>query len=73
LKVGPTGGEGEDVQEIQRMMQKVPNLHWQALLRDNRPSKPIILAVEVMPWPVERDGFCRAPTPSRCGTDAIFG
>jgi len=46
LKVGPTGGEGEDVQEIQRMMQKVPNLHWQALLRDNRPSKPIILAVE---------------------------
>jgi enoyl-CoA hydratase/carnithine racemase len=46
LKVGPTGGEGEDVQEIQRMMQKVPNLHWQALLRDNRPSKPTILAVE---------------------------
>ena len=46
LKVGPTGGEGEDVQEIQGMMQKVPNLHWQALLRDNRPSKPIILAVE---------------------------
>jgi enoyl-CoA hydratase len=46
LKVGPTGGEGEDVREIQRMMEEVPNLHWQALLRDNRPSKPIILAVE---------------------------
>ena len=24
----------------------MPNLHWQALLRDNRPCKPIILAVE---------------------------
>ena len=25
---------------------EVPNVHWQALLRDNRPCKPIILAVE---------------------------
>jgi enoyl-CoA hydratase len=24
----------------------VPNLHWQALLREDRPNKPIILAVE---------------------------
>jgi len=44
LKAGPRGGE--DAQEIQRMMIDVPNLHWQALLRENRPNKPIILAVE---------------------------
>ena len=44
LKVGP--GAGEDAEEIQRMMVDVPNLHWQALLRENRPNKPLILAVE---------------------------
>jgi enoyl-CoA hydratase len=44
LKVGPGGGE--DAEEIQRLMKDVPNLHWQALLRDERPNKPIILAVE---------------------------
>ena len=44
LKAGPGGGE--DAEEIQRMMIDVPNLHWQALLRENRPNKPIILAVE---------------------------
>jgi len=46
LKVGPSGGEGEDAELIRKLMQEVPNLHWQALLRDNRPNKPIILAVE---------------------------
>jgi enoyl-CoA hydratase len=46
LKVGPSGGEGEDADEIRRLMQEVPNLHWQALLREDRPNKPIILAVE---------------------------
>ena len=46
LKVGPSGGEGEDADEIRRLMQDVPNLHWQALLREDRPNKPIILAVE---------------------------
>jgi enoyl-CoA hydratase len=46
LKVGPAGGEGEDAEEIQRLMQEIPNLHWQALLREDRPNKPIILAVE---------------------------
>ncbi|MEH6550987.1 MAG: enoyl-CoA hydratase-related protein [Pseudomonadales bacterium] len=45
LKAGPDGG-GEGAEEIQRMMQEVPNLHWQALLRDDRPNKPIILAAE---------------------------
>jgi enoyl-CoA hydratase len=44
LKTGPR--PDEDAAEIQRLMQDVPNLHWQALLRENRPSKPIILAVE---------------------------
>lgn len=46
LKHGPEGGEGEDWDEINRLMQEVPNLHWQALLREDRPNKPIILAVE---------------------------
>ena len=46
LKTGPSGGEGEDAEEIRRLMQEVPNLHWQALLREDRPNKPIILAVE---------------------------
>jgi enoyl-CoA hydratase len=46
LKVGAQAGEGEDYEEIQRLMQAIPNLHWQALLRENRPVKPIILAVE---------------------------
>ncbi len=45
LKVGPDGG-GADAAEIQKMMQEVPDLHWQALLRHQQPMKPIILAVE---------------------------
>lgn len=45
LKSG-TEGSGEGHEEINRLMQAVPNLHWQALLRDNRPNKPLILAVE---------------------------
>ena len=44
LKAGPEGGD--DAGEIQALMKDVPNLHWQALLRDNRPCKPIVLAVE---------------------------
>jgi enoyl-CoA hydratase len=44
LKAGPEGGD--DKEEILELMTDVPNLHWQALLRDNRPNKPIILAVE---------------------------
>jgi len=44
LKVGPEGGD--DAEEIQTLMQEVPNLHWQALLREDRPIKPIFLAVE---------------------------
>lgn len=46
LKQGPEGGDDPDTKMIQEMMQEVPDLHWQALLRHNQPMKPIILAVE---------------------------
>ncbi len=46
LKQGPEGGDDEDTKLIQKLMQEVPDLHWQALLRHNLPMKPIILAVE---------------------------
>jgi enoyl-CoA hydratase len=45
LKAGPDGG-GEGAEEIQKLMQTIPDLHWQALLRHNQPMKPIIMAVE---------------------------
>jgi enoyl-CoA hydratase len=38
-------GEKPD-EEMQTLMAEVPDLHWQALLRHNRPMKPIIAAVE---------------------------
>lgn len=44
LKSGPEGGDENS--EIQTLMKEVPDLHWQALLRHNRPTKPVILAVE---------------------------
>lgn len=44
LKAGAEGGD--DVEEIQKLMKDVPDLHWQALLRDKRPNKPVVLAVE---------------------------
>ena len=40
------GGGGERDEEFQALMAEVPDLHWQALLRHNRPTKPIIAAVE---------------------------
>ncbi len=45
LKAG-ADGESNTTNEFMELMAKVPNVHWQALLRDNRPSKPLILAVE---------------------------
>ncbi|MDH3212822.1 MAG: crotonase/enoyl-CoA hydratase family protein [Myxococcales bacterium] len=39
-------GAGETDEEFQKLMAEVPDLHWQALLRHNRPMKPIIAAVE---------------------------
>jgi enoyl-CoA hydratase len=38
------GGQTDD--EFQKLMEEVPDIHWQALLRHNRPLKPIIAAVE---------------------------
>ncbi len=45
LKAGADGDHGAS-EEFMALMGEVPNLHWQALLRDNRPNKPLILAVE---------------------------
>lgn len=45
LKAG-ADGEHRSTEEFMELMAEVPNVHWQALLRDNRPNKPIILAVE---------------------------
>ena len=39
-----SGNQGN--KEILKKMKEVPDLHWQALLRHNRPYKPIIAAVE---------------------------
>ena len=45
LKAG-ADGEQRSTEEFMEVMTQVPNVHWQALLRDNRPNKPLILAVE---------------------------
>mgnify|MGYP001590727776 FL=1 len=45
LKAGAEG-EQRSTDEFMELMATVPNIHWQALLRDNRPNKPLILAVE---------------------------
>jgi enoyl-CoA hydratase len=39
-------GNDQQDHEFQKHMKAVPDLHWQALLRHNRPMKPIIAAVE---------------------------
>jgi len=39
-------GAGESDDEFMKLMSEVPDVHWQALLRHNRPLKPIIAAVE---------------------------
>jgi enoyl-CoA hydratase len=44
LKAGAEGHRSTE--EFMEIMATVPNVHWQALLRDNRPNKPLILAVE---------------------------
>ena len=45
LKAGAEG-DHRATEEFMQLMAEVPNLHWQALLRDNRPCKPLILAAE---------------------------
>lgn len=44
LKAGAEGHRSTE--EFMELMGTVPNIHWQALLRDNRPNKPLILAAE---------------------------
>lgn len=39
-------GAGEQDEEFKQLMAEVPDIHWQALLRHNRPMKPILCAVE---------------------------
>jgi enoyl-CoA hydratase len=41
-----TMGREKPDEEMQKRMKEVPDLHWQALLRHNRPMKPILAAVE---------------------------
>ncbi|HTO52216.1 MAG TPA: crotonase/enoyl-CoA hydratase family protein [Myxococcota bacterium] len=41
-----TMGREQPDAELSKRMLEVPDLHWQALLRHNRPMKPIIAAVE---------------------------
>ncbi|MFB0977238.1 MAG: crotonase/enoyl-CoA hydratase family protein [Myxococcota bacterium] len=41
-----TMGPNQRDDEFQEFMKEVPDLHWQALLRHNRPMKPLIAAVE---------------------------
>jgi len=73
LKAGPGTGQATPADEdVAKLRAEVPNLHWQALLRENQPNQPIILAVE---------GFALAGgteilqgTDLRVGAeDAIFG
>ena len=44
LKAMGSGDQNDD--DFQKLMAEVPDIHWQALLRHNRPMKPIIAAVE---------------------------
>jgi enoyl-CoA hydratase len=39
-------GAGDTDDEFMQLMSEVPDIHWQALLRHNRPLKPIVCAVE---------------------------
>jgi enoyl-CoA hydratase/carnithine racemase len=39
-------GAGEVDDDFMKLMSEVPDVHWQALLRHNRPLKPIVTAVE---------------------------
>ena len=39
-------GKGDTDDEFLQLMSEVPDVHWQALLRHNRPTKPIVAAVE---------------------------
>ena len=38
--------DGNEDSEMMEKLKEIPDLHWQSLLRHNRPTKPIIAAVE---------------------------
>ena len=38
--------DGNEDSEMMQKLKEIPDLHWQSLLRHNRPLKPIIAAVE---------------------------
>ncbi len=38
--------DGQEDSDMMEKLKTIPDLHWQALLRHNRPTKPIIAAVE---------------------------
>ncbi len=38
--------DGNEDSEMMEKLKVIPDLHWQSLLRHNRPNKPIIAAVE---------------------------
>src|SRR5690625_6407245 len=46
LKAGTEGGDDEGQQEIEDLMKEVTKLHWQALMQDQRHTKPLLKAVE---------------------------
>ncbi|MFI6938795.1 crotonase/enoyl-CoA hydratase family protein [Streptomyces sp. NPDC050418] len=52
-------GKGMAGQQYQARMKEVPDLHWKAMLREHRPRKPVIAAVE---------GYCVAG-----GTEILQG
>lgn len=39
-------GAGEMDEEFMKLMSEIPDIHWQALLRHNRPMQPIVAAGE---------------------------
>ena len=70
LKAAASGHRSTE--EFMKVMAEVPDVHWQALLRANRPTKPLILAVEG--YAVAGGTEILAGTDLRVAAeDAIFG
>ncbi|HXZ84356.1 MAG TPA: crotonase/enoyl-CoA hydratase family protein [Myxococcota bacterium] len=66
------GREQKPDEEMQKRMKEVPDLHWQALLRHNRPMKPVIAAVEG--WALAGGTEILQGTDIRvAGESAVFG
>jgi enoyl-CoA hydratase len=70
LKAAAAGHRSTE--EFMKVMAEVPDVHWQALLRNTRPTKPLILAVEG--YAVAGGTEILAGTDLRVAAeDAIFG